>query len=78
MPEVDPYGTVQPHALIRQHIDYGHWYDRQKVVLREVHSCQYVACMNLMVGSSTINPRLQRHFTVFAFNFPSLEALQTI
>ncbi|XP_059253508.1 dynein axonemal heavy chain 11 [Mustela nigripes] len=78
MPEVDPYGTVQPHALIRQHIDYGHWYDRQKVMLREVHSCQYVACMNLRVGSSTINPRLQRHFTVFAFNFPSLEALQTI
>lgn len=25
MPEVDPYGTVQPHTLIRQHIDYGHW-----------------------------------------------------
>ncbi|KAF7252432.1 Dynein heavy chain 11, axonemal [Varanus komodoensis] len=25
MPEVDVYGTVQPHTLIRQHIDYGHW-----------------------------------------------------
>lgn len=25
MPEVDAYGTVQPHTLIRQHIDYGHW-----------------------------------------------------
>lgn len=25
MPEVDLYGTVQPHALLRQHIDYGHW-----------------------------------------------------
>lgn len=24
MPEVDLYGTVQPHTLIRQHIDYGH------------------------------------------------------
>lgn len=24
-PEVDLYGTVQPHTLIRQHIDYGHW-----------------------------------------------------
>ncbi|XP_034877289.1 dynein heavy chain 11, axonemal [Mirounga leonina] len=78
MPEVDPYGTVQPHTLIRQHVDYGHWYDRQKVMLKEIHSCQYIACMNLMVGSSTINPRLQRHFTVFAFNFPSLDTLQTI
>ena len=26
MPEVDPYGTVQPHTLIRQHMDYKHWY----------------------------------------------------
>ncbi|KAK4826759.1 hypothetical protein QYF61_011127 [Mycteria americana] len=25
MPEVDRYGRVKPHALIRQHIDYGHW-----------------------------------------------------
>ena len=25
MPEVDTYGTVQPHTLIRQHLDYGHW-----------------------------------------------------
>ncbi|KAM5302539.1 dynein axonemal heavy chain 11 isoform 2-T2 [Glossophaga mutica] len=78
MPEVDFYGTVQPHTLIRQHIDYGHWYDRQKVMLKEIHNCQYVACMNPMVGSFTINPRLQRHFTVFAFNFPSSDALSTI
>ncbi len=25
MPEVDTYFTVQPHTLIRQHIDHGHW-----------------------------------------------------
>lgn len=25
MPAVDSYGTVQPHTLIRQHLDYGHW-----------------------------------------------------
>jgi dynein heavy chain len=25
MPEVDTYGTVQPHSLIRQHMDYNHW-----------------------------------------------------
>ncbi|XP_029423391.1 dynein heavy chain 11, axonemal [Nannospalax galili] len=78
MPAVDAYGTVQPHALLRQHMDYGHWYDRQKAMLKEIHSCQYVACMNPMVGSFTVNPRLQRHFTVFAFNFPSSDALTTI
>lgn len=26
MPEVDTYGTVQPHTLIRQFMDYKHWY----------------------------------------------------
>ncbi|XP_075778341.1 dynein axonemal heavy chain 11 isoform X3 [Pelodiscus sinensis] len=78
MPEVDVYGTVQPHTLIRQHLDYGHWYDRQKLTVKEIHNCQYVACMNPTAGSFTINPRLQRHFTVFALNFPSTDALSTI
>lgn len=56
---MDTYGTVQPHTLIRQHLDYTHWYDRAKLSLKEVHNCQYVACMNPTAGSFTINPRLQ-------------------
>lgn len=27
MPEVDKYGTVAPHTLIRQHMDHRHWLD---------------------------------------------------
>ncbi|XP_054000578.1 dynein beta chain, ciliary-like [Hylaeus anthracinus] len=71
MPEVDTYGTVQPHTLFRQHIDYNHWYDRTKLTLKEIHNTQYVSCMNPTAGSFTIDPRLQRHFAVFAVNFPS-------
>ncbi|XP_054638441.1 dynein axonemal heavy chain 11 isoform X2 [Dunckerocampus dactyliophorus] len=78
MPAVDTYGTVQPHTLIRQHLDYGHWYDRQKWSLKEIHNTQYVACMNPTAGSFNINPRLQRHFTVLAVNFPSSECLMSI
>ncbi|KAI3360460.1 hypothetical protein L3Q82_002355 [Scortum barcoo] len=78
MPAVDSYGTVQPHTLIRQHLDYGHWYDRQKLTLKEIHNTQYVACMNPTAGSFSINPRLQRHFSVFAVNFPSSEAQMSI
>eukprot|EP00066_Takifugu_rubripes_P027828 XP_011617094.1 PREDICTED: dynein heavy chain 9, axonemal [Takifugu rubripes] len=78
MPEVDAYGTVQPHTLIRQHMDYSHWYDRNKILLKEVHNVQYVSCMNPTAGSFTINPRLQRHFSVFALSFPGVEALTTI
>uniref|UniRef100_A0AAR2IP24 Dynein heavy chain 9, axonemal n=1 Tax=Pygocentrus nattereri TaxID=42514 RepID=A0AAR2IP24_PYGNA len=78
MPEVDAYGTVQPHTLIRQHMDYNHWYDRSKLQLKEIHNVQYVSCMNPTAGSFTINPRLQRHFSVFALSFPGVDALNTI
>ncbi|KAJ3364693.1 hypothetical protein GGF32_001332 [Allomyces javanicus] len=78
MPEVDKYGTVSPHSLLRQHLDYKHWYDRQKLTLKEIHNCQYVACMNPTAGNFTITSRLQRHFAVLAVNFPGVEALQSI
>uniref|UniRef100_A0A3B3RIQ7 Dynein axonemal heavy chain 17 n=1 Tax=Paramormyrops kingsleyae TaxID=1676925 RepID=A0A3B3RIQ7_9TELE len=78
MPEVDAYGTVQPHTLIRQHMDYSHWYDRNKLLLKEIHNVQYVSCMNPTAGSFTINPRLQRHFCVFALSNPGADALTTI
>ncbi|NWI85455.1 DYH9 protein, partial [Pitta sordida] len=78
MPQVDTYGTVQPHTLLRQHLDYGHWYDRSRLSLKEVTNVQYVSCMNPTAGSFTINPRLQRHFCVFALSSPGQEALSRI
>ncbi|GAB0197572.1 dynein axonemal heavy chain 17 [Grus japonensis] len=78
MPEVDKYGTVAAHTLIRQHMDHGHWYDRNKLTLKDIHNCQYVACMNPTAGSFTIDSRLQRHFCVFAVSFPGQEALLTM
>ncbi|KAM6111100.1 LOW QUALITY PROTEIN: dynein axonemal heavy chain 17 [Pterocles gutturalis] len=78
MPEVDKYGTVAPHTLIRQHMDHGHWYDRNKLTLKDIRNCQYVACMNPTAGSFTIDSRLQRHFCVFAVSFPGQEALLAV
>ncbi|XP_061247081.1 dynein axonemal heavy chain 9 isoform X1 [Bos javanicus] len=78
MPEVDAYGTVQPHTVLRQHLDYGHWYDRNKLSLKEVMNVQYVSCMNPTAGSFTINPRLQRHFSVLTLSFPGADALSSI
>ncbi|NXM68229.1 DYH17 protein, partial [Serilophus lunatus] len=78
MPEVDKYGTVAPHTLIRQHLDHGHWYDRTKLTLKDIRNCQYVACMNPTAGSFAIDSRLQRHFCVLAVSFPSREALHTV
>ena len=78
MPMVDEYETVQPHTLIRQHLDYGHWYDRTKIMLKDIHNVQYVSCMNPTAGSFIVNPRLQRHFAVFSVGFPSQPSLQSI
>ncbi|OQV20869.1 Dynein beta chain, ciliary [Hypsibius exemplaris] len=78
MPEVDKYGTVQPHTIIKQHIDYGHWYDRQKLFAKDIHNCQYLSCMNPAAGSFTIIPRLQRHFSVFTIGFPSSDSVHKI
>lgn len=75
MPMVDTYGTVQAHTIIRQFIDYHHWYDRTKLTLKDIQNVQFVSSMNPTAGSFTINPRLQRHFCVFAVNFPTGESL---
>lgn len=78
MPVVDNYGTQSPIALMRQHIDYGHWYDRKKLSLKDIHNCQYFAAMNPTAGSFFVNPRLQRHFVTFATTLPSRESLTRI
>ncbi|KAK9886617.1 hypothetical protein WA026_017539 [Henosepilachna vigintioctopunctata] len=71
MPEVDKYFTVQPHTLIKQYMDYQHWYDRQKLVLKDIQNVQFISSMNPNAGSFTIDTRLQRHFCVFAVSFPA-------
>lgn len=75
MPMVDSYGTVQAHTIIRQFIDYHHWYDRTKLTLKDIQNVQFVSSMNPTAGSFTINPRLQRHFCVFAVNYPTGDSL---
>lgn len=78
MPRVDSYGTVQAHTIIRQFIDYHHWYDRTKLTLKDIQNVQFVSSMNPTSGSFSINPRLQRHFCVFSVNYPVGDALFNI
>jgi dynein heavy chain len=78
LPEVDAYNTQSAVALLRQHVDYGHWYDLTKLQLKQVVDCQYVAAMNPTAGSFQVNPRLQRHFSAFAVGMPSATSLLTI
>ncbi|CAB1430530.1 unnamed protein product, partial [Pleuronectes platessa] len=75
MPEVDEYGTVQPHTIIRQHMDYNHC----EAILNMVPLRQTQA--DWLRHSQPIRDMLggfQRHFSVFALSFPGPEALSTI
>jgi len=78
MPRLDPYDTAMPISLIRQHLGWGHWYDRSKLSLKEINNTQYVACMNPTAGSFTVNPRLQRLFMTMAVEFPGQDSLMKI
>jgi dynein heavy chain len=78
MPKLDPYNTQNAIALMRQHKDYDHWYDRTKLTLKDIKQTMYVACMNPTAGSFTVNPRLQRHFWLLAIPFPEQNSLFTI
>eukprot|EP00916_Digyalum_oweni_P005776 GHVL01010034.1.p1 GENE.GHVL01010034.1~~GHVL01010034.1.p1 ORF type:complete len:2742 (+),score=421.27 GHVL01010034.1:35-8227(+) len=79
MPLLDPYNTQTAIALLRQHADYQHWFDRQKNwSQKEIQSTQFIACMNPTAGSFVVNPRYQRHFWTLAVPFPDQTALTTI
>lgn len=79
LPYVETYGTQTPMALLRQHIDYGAWFDRSDVSLKkQILDCQYVTCMNHKSGSFFVDPRLQRHFATFMCQNPSDQDLNTI
>ncbi|KAE9123159.1 Dynein alpha chain, flagellar outer arm [Phytophthora fragariae] len=78
LPQVDTYGTQSAIALLRQYLDYGHWYDRAKFSIKQIVNVQFVSCMNPSAGSFSINPRLQRHFVTFALPQLSAASLQAI
>lgn len=78
MPQVDTYGTQQPLTLIRLHRDYLFWFDREKLTIKEITNCQYLASMNPYSGSFSVDPRLQWHFSTFSVDFPSDENLKQI
>ena len=78
MPKLDDYNTQTAIALLRQHADYGHWYDRNKMQLKDIINTLKYACMNPTAGSFFVNPRLQRHFWMLAIPFPESSSLFTI
>lgn len=65
MPFVDKYDTQSAIEIVRQYVDYGGWYDKVKIVLKDIVNCQLMGAMNPTAGSFQITPRMQRHFVTF-------------
>src|SRR4051812_44727678 len=63
---------------MKQHMDYGSWYDTHKLERKEIQDVQYISSMNPTAGSFTIDPRLQGLFSTFACLLPSKKNLQSI
>ncbi|GLD91669.1 hypothetical protein PINS_up000202 [Pythium insidiosum] len=78
LPEVDPYNTQSAISLLRQVMEYKHWFDRAKLAQQNILNTQVVAGMNPTAGSFLIDPRLQRHFCTFAMGMPEAPSLVTI
>eukprot|EP00927_Polykrikos_kofoidii_P045594 TRINITY_DN39630_c0_g1_i1.p1 TRINITY_DN39630_c0_g1~~TRINITY_DN39630_c0_g1_i1.p1 ORF type:complete len:2263 (+),score=448.81 TRINITY_DN39630_c0_g1_i1:88-6789(+) len=78
MPALDKYNTQTAIELMKEKQDYGHWWDRAKISIKDIGNTQYMCCMNPTAGSFIVNQRLQRHFWTCAVPFPEQAALYTI
>ena len=65
MPAPDKYGTQSAIAILRQHKDYGGFYDLKTLRMKKLDNTQLVAAMNPTAGSFFIIDRMQRHFATF-------------
>eukprot|EP00899_Mesostigma_viride_P021711 jgi/Mesvir1/29541/Mv05860-RA.1 len=78
LPRVDAYGTQAPIAMLQQIVDLRMVHDRSKLSTKQLLNCQYMAALNPVHGSFTINPRVQRHFVALALREPTSESLAAI
>ncbi|KAL4450636.1 hypothetical protein ABPG77_000992 [Micractinium sp. CCAP 211/92] len=78
LPLVDKYDTQSAVELLRQSIDYHGWYDKHKILQKEVCNTQLMACLNPTAGSFHITPRMQRHFATFAVQMPQPDIIRSI
>lgn len=53
-------------------------YDRQRLVLKEIHNCQYITCMNPTAGSFSVNPRLQVQTCIYTDMYSTYQIYITI
>jgi dynein heavy chain, axonemal len=72
MPKLDTYGSQPPIELLRQYVDFGGFYDREKLTWKAVEDIVLVAaCAPPGGGRNKITSRFVRHFNMLNIPFPS-------
>ena len=71
MPKKEVFGAQPPLELLREWMDYGYWYDRQKQMPLYILELQMVAAMGPAGGGrAEISQRIQSHFNLLNFTLP--------
>ena len=79
MPQLETYGAQPPIELLRQTIDQGGFYDRQKLFFKEVKDVVFIAGLAPPGGGrNVVTPRLVRHFVQFCMPQLSTTSMQKI
>lgn len=79
MPKKDTFGSQPPIELIRQWMDSGFWYDRQKVVKNYMCELQFLAAMGKPGGGRAhVTPRLTSKLHLINFTNPSERQMRKI
>ena len=72
MPARDTFGSQPPLELIRQWMEYGFWYDREKQTTKHIKDMQIVGAMGPPGGGRMeVSRRLQSKFNIINMTFPT-------
>ncbi|KAF5272727.1 hypothetical protein FQA39_LY07754 [Lamprigera yunnana] len=79
MPKLEKYGAQPPIELLRQFLDYGGLFDRDKLFWKTIQDVVIIAaCMPPGGGRNPLTPRFVRHFGMLFIPFPNEFALKSI
>ncbi|XP_076263714.1 dynein heavy chain at 16F [Rhynchophorus ferrugineus] len=79
MPKLETYGAQPPIELVRQLLDYGGLYDREKLFWKDIRDVILTtACAPPGGGRNPLTPRFVRHFGMLLIPSPNEMALKAI
>ncbi|XP_031370421.1 dynein heavy chain 6, axonemal isoform X2 [Apis dorsata] len=79
MPKLDTYGSQPPIELLRQLLDFGGMYDKEKLFWKNVEDVVFtVACAPPGGGRNPLTPRFVRHFAMLFIPAPTDISLKGI